>query len=575
MGDNGFELGEHGFYDKRDAFETSMRVPLLAWAPGAIKPGTVVPQLVQNIDIAPSILEVAGVKPPADGPKMDGHSFWPLLQGHDVPWRDHILYEYYWERNFPATPTTLALRTDRWKYIYYHGVWDKDGFYAPPDSTLSKTHNLITVPAYQDQITHFRKQLFDEMEKISADLNLPVQPPAAKSLDQRKLLDESAKSVAVYSPKIPAKNLRKPAVVNAAKTPPANQRKRPAAKPPNQNAYTFQNATHISVSSTSLPKDLNYPAAGRRRCGASTRCFLHSQRKAHHVSAKNSTSFALSAKYQKHAPLHPTVETLNPKPRNQKPQSHAFPTRRDFLRTQHPPPPPPLAFTQPARSATNITSDKIKLGLIGCGARGSGALAQALTADSNSEFWAMGDVFREQIDKSLNVIDAQFKDTPGRVNVAEDRKFVGLDAYKKVLDSGVDLVVIATPGGFRPPLLKAAIEAGKHVFCEKPMGVDPTGVRSVMETVKLAKEKNLAIRAGFNMRFEPAYEEAMKRVHGGDIGEIVAIYSTRLLATAFTRYFGMASARKRQARPPRMATAPQLAFLLLALGRLPHGNQRP
>ena len=216
------------------------------------------------------------------------------------------------------------------------------------------------------------------------------------------------------------------------------------------------------------------------------------------------------------------------------------PTRRDFLRTSTAAA-AALAFTPPARSATNITSDRIKLGLIGCGARGSGALAQALTADSNSEFWAMGDVFREQIDKSHNVIDAQFKDTPGRVNVAEDRKFVGLDAYQKVLASGVDLVVIATPGGFRPPLLKAAIEAGKHVFCEKPMGIDPTGVRSVMETVKLAKQKNLAIRAGFNMRFEPAYEEAMKRIHGGDIGDITSIYSTRL-GNRLTRFDGIRKA---------------------------------
>jgi N-acetylglucosamine-6-sulfatase len=184
MGDNGFELGEHGFYDKRDAFETSMRVPLLAWAPGAIKPGTVVPQLVQNIDIAPSILQVAGAKPPADRPKMDGSSFWPLLQGRDIPWRDHILYEYYWERNFPATPTTLALRTNRWKYVYYHGVWDKDSFYDLQSDPL-ENHNLINVPAYQDQIAQFRKQLFDEMEK-SGGLNLPIQPPSGEVLDQRK-----------------------------------------------------------------------------------------------------------------------------------------------------------------------------------------------------------------------------------------------------------------------------------------------------------------------------------------------------------------------------------------------------
>jgi predicted dehydrogenase len=206
-------------------------------------------------------------------------------------------------------------------------------------------------------------------------------------------------------------------------------------------------------------------------------------------------------------------------------------SRRDFLRTGSAAAAAmTLAWSQDLRGAPakDVTVDRIKIGLIGCGARGSGATAQALTADSNTELWAMGDVFREQIDKSHSVIDAQFKDTAGRVNVAEERKFVGLDAYQGVLASRVDLVVIATPGGFRPMLLKAAIEAGKHVFCEKPMGVDPTGVRSVMETVKLAKEKKLAIRAGFNMRFEPAYEEAMKRIHDGAIGEITAIYSTRL-----------------------------------------------
>ncbi len=188
--------------------------------------------------------------------------------------------------------------------------------------------------------------------------------------------------------------------------------------------------------------------------------------------------------------------------------------------------------------AKDITVDNIRIGLIGCGGRGSGAAAQALTADSNTELWAMGDVFREQIDKSHSSIEVQFKDKPGRVTVAEERKFVGLDAYQKVLASGIDLVVLATPGGFRPMLLKAAVEAGKHIFCEKPMAVDATGVRSVMESVKLAKEKKLALRAGFNMRFEPAYEEAMKRIHEGAIGDIVAIYSTRL-GNRLTRFDGI------------------------------------
>lgn len=185
MGDNGFALGEHGFYDKRDAFETSIRVPLLAWAPGAIKPGTVVPQMVLNIDIAPTLLEAAGVKPPADAPRMDGRSFWPLLLGRDTPWRDHLLYEYYWEENFPATPTTLAIRTARWKYVHTLGLWDKHGFYDLQTDPIER-HNLINVPAFHDQIAALRKQLFDELG-ASGGLQIPVVPPAGDVLDDRKL----------------------------------------------------------------------------------------------------------------------------------------------------------------------------------------------------------------------------------------------------------------------------------------------------------------------------------------------------------------------------------------------------
>ena len=176
----------------------------------------------------------------------------------------------------------------------------------------------------------------------------------------------------------------------------------------------------------------------------------------------------------------------------------------------------------------DLTSDHLRLGLIGCGGRGSGAAAQALTADSNSVLVAMGDVFPEAIETSVKAISSQFAATPGRVDVPEARRFTGLDAYQKVIASDVDVVLLAAPGGFRPLHLAAAIEAGKHVFAEKPMAVDPTGVRSVMNSVRLAKEKNLAIRAGFSMRFEPAYREAMQRIHDGAIGDIVAIYSTRM-----------------------------------------------
>ncbi len=183
MGDNGFALGEHGFYDKRDAFEESIRVPMLAYAPGLIAPETTVTQMVQNIDIAPTLLDLAGVQPPASA-HMDGRSFLPLLQGQSVSWRDSILYEYYWEWNFPATPTVFAIRTERYKYIFYQGVWDHDGFYDLKTDPHER-HNLIDVPAYAEQIETMKKQLFDELER-SGGLQIPIRGPLGERLDQRK-----------------------------------------------------------------------------------------------------------------------------------------------------------------------------------------------------------------------------------------------------------------------------------------------------------------------------------------------------------------------------------------------------
>lgn len=183
LGDNGFALGEHGFYDKRDAFEVSIRIPLLAYAPGLIPPGTKVSQLVQNIDLAPTILDACGVPVP-ESARMDGRSFLPLLQGQSAPWRDHLLYEYHWEWNFPATPTMLAIRTDRYKFIFYHGLWDRNGFYDLQTDPWER-HNLIDVPAFQDQIAALQKQLFDELD-ASGGLLLPIRRPEGERLDQRK-----------------------------------------------------------------------------------------------------------------------------------------------------------------------------------------------------------------------------------------------------------------------------------------------------------------------------------------------------------------------------------------------------
>ncbi len=185
MGDNGFELGEHGFYDKRDAFETSIRVPMLAYAPGLIKPGTTIDQMVLNVDIAPTILQACGVQVPKKA-KMDGRSFLPLLMGRPTAWRDHFLYEYHWEWNFPATPTTFAIRTDRYKYIYYYGVWDHDGLYDLRTDPIER-HNLINVPAFRDRAEAMKKQLFEELG-AAGGLVVPVRVPKGERLDQRKLV---------------------------------------------------------------------------------------------------------------------------------------------------------------------------------------------------------------------------------------------------------------------------------------------------------------------------------------------------------------------------------------------------
>lgn len=185
MGDNGFALGEHGFYDKRDAYETSIRVPMLAWAPGRIAAGTQITKMVQNIDVAATILDAAGVSLPDGAPQMDGRSFWPLLRGDDRPWRDHILYEYYWEWNFPATPTLFAIRTDRWKYIYHQGVWDRDALYDLETDPLER-HNLAGIPAHGDRLAQLRRQLFDELE-ASGGLLMPIARPTGDPLHDRKL----------------------------------------------------------------------------------------------------------------------------------------------------------------------------------------------------------------------------------------------------------------------------------------------------------------------------------------------------------------------------------------------------
>jgi predicted dehydrogenase len=204
--------------------------------------------------------------------------------------------------------------------------------------------------------------------------------------------------------------------------------------------------------------------------------------------------------------------------------SNTVTSRRDFLKTS--------ALVGGALAAPAVLSGRLfaaedtrplKVGLVGCGGRGSGAAAQALTADKNVVLTAMGDAFEEQLQRSLQSLQ---KEKGGQVKVTPETSFVGLDAYQKVIDSGVDVVLLASPPGFRPVHLKAAIDAGKHVFCEKPMATDAPGLRSVLESAKAAKEKNLALVAGFCWRYDTARREFYQRVHDGAIGDMRAIYAT-------------------------------------------------
>jgi len=186
----------------------------------------------------------------------------------------------------------------------------------------------------------------------------------------------------------------------------------------------------------------------------------------------------------------------------------------------------PLVLTRKV-SATEAPSNMLKVGLIGCGGRGTGAAAQALSTGEGVVLTAMADAFEDRLQGSRQGLQANEQFGP-RVQVPDEACFVGLDAYQKVIDSGVDVVVLGTPPGFRPQHLRAAVEAGKHVFCEKPMATDAPGVRSVLESAALAKEKNLALVAGFCWRYHPVRRAFYEQVHQGAIGDIRAIYATYL-----------------------------------------------
>ena len=163
-------------------------------------------------------------------------------------------------------------------------------------------------------------------------------------------------------------------------------------------------------------------------------------------------------------------------------------------------------------------SDRLRVGLVGCGGRGTGAAGDAAQASPNVRIVAMGDLFADRLEKSRE----HLKNLGEQYAVDDDHCFVGWDNYQKVIDSDIDIVLLCEPPGFRPRSMRYAIERGRHVFAEKPVAVDAAGVRSCIETAEMAKEKNLSIVAGTCFRHHLGHIETIKRIHDGAIGEIVA-----------------------------------------------------
>jgi len=193
-------------------------------------------------------------------------------------------------------------------------------------------------------------------------------------------------------------------------------------------------------------------------------------------------------------------------------------SRRDFIKTSS------AAYLAALIPTTAVMfasgSDKLRVGLIGCGGRGTGAAIDCINSSANIVITAMGDLFQDRLESSLK----RLTEESNKENLAAtpDRCFSGFDAFKKVLACDIDLVILATPPHFRPEHLEAAVKAGKHIFMEKPVAVDPPGIRSVITSSELAAQKGLAIVAGTQRRHQAHYLEIIKRIHNGDIGEIVS-----------------------------------------------------
>lgn len=225
-------------------------------------------------------------------------------------------------------------------------------------------------------------------------------------------------------------------------------------------------------------------------------------------------------------------------------KAEALPGRREFLKTTTGAIGGALVAGFPGIISARTVTNAIKVGLVGCGGRGTGAASQALHADDFAELTAMADIDQGQIDHSIETLGKISKIAP-RLKVDKQNQFIGLDAYQRLIDSGVDVVLLATPPGFRPVQLAACVAGSKHIFCEKPVSTDAPGIRAVLKTVDDAKQKNLSLVAGFCWRYNDMIIDTFKQISDGGIGRLVAYYATyytspvKPMLAASTRPAGM------------------------------------
>lgn len=199
--------------------------------------------------------------------------------------------------------------------------------------------------------------------------------------------------------------------------------------------------------------------------------------------------------------------------------------RRDFLKATSGALGTALVTGSPAIISAQTVTNAIKVGLVGCGGRGTGAASQALHADDYTELTAVADIDQPQITKCLETLK-RIQKVADRVKTVPENQFLGLDGYEKLIASGVDTVLLATPPGFRPMHLAACVASNKHVFCEKPVSTDAPGIRWVLETTDKAKSKNLSLVAGFCWRYNKTIQDTFQQVEDGAIGRLVAYYAT-------------------------------------------------